>query len=108
MPYLKSIEGTDKLISEPISIQDMNNSPLNLKLREVQQTPEALEKRGSDKMRNTFHAGMHPNNSKIRHGNYFVGVPYPHENPHNVNVIYPHSFPNRTGINFIENNKQYD
>ena len=49
------------------------------------------------------------NNSKIKHGDYYVGVNYGDApNQHNVNAIYPQTFPLRENINFIESNKHYD
>ena len=49
------------------------------------------------------------NNSKIKHGDYYVGVNYGElPNQHNVATIYPQTFPLRENINFIQSNKHYD
>ena len=48
------------------------------------------------------------NHSKIKHGDYFVGVNYSDVNPHNVEAIYPKGFPFRTGTDFLKYNKQYE
>ena len=49
------------------------------------------------------------NQSKIKHGDYFVGTSYGEQpNQHNVDSVNPQSFTHREDLNFIASNKYYD
>ena len=70
--------------------------------------PNSLERRKGSKLPDKYRNKN--NHSKINIEGYFVDVNYPQDqaNFHNVAVIHPKSFPNRTNVNFINKNRAKD